>query len=87
MLLFHFSVSCQGNLNKAGYTAVRCVPLGMSLLASFLVTPSHHPPLTIPYPYPIAEVENTRFRVLEKKTGYEHTDGPTDPHIEMRGRI
>ena len=42
-------------------------------------TPTLDPPLTIPYPYPSAEVENTHFRVL-KKMGYgpTRTDGPTD---------
>ena len=78
--------------NKAGYTAVRCVPLVMTLLASSLVallsspaslppaalSPSPHPPLTIACLYPSAEVENTHFCVLEKKTGYGPTDGRTD---------
>ena len=63
----------------------------MTLLASSLVallssplslppsalSPSPHPPLTIPCPYPSAEAENTRFCVLEKKNGFR-TDGPTD---------
>ena len=102
--------------NKAGYTAVRCVPLDMTLLAACLVAhpssppplppssplPSPYPPLTIPWPYPSTEVQNTRF-AHSKKTGYGPTDGPTDgpadgrtdrrtdgrtrPLIDMRSRI
>ena len=41
--------------------------------------PSPHPPLSIPYPYPSSEVENTRFRVLEKK---RVTDQWTDRRMD-----
>ena len=76
--------------NKAGYTAVRCIPLVMTLLTACLVglpssppylppsapSPSFHHPLTIPCPYPSAEVENTRFRVTENKAVYTALGAP-----------
>ena len=77
--------------NKAGYTAVRCVPRRDRHICTRPI-PSPHPsflplpPLDIPSS---SEVEFTRFRVFETKA--LRTDGPmdgrTDPLVEMRGRI
>ena len=69
--------------NKAGYTAVRCVPLVMPLLASsFVALPSSPPSAPSPSPHhplplSIYPSQNTRFCVLEK-TGYWPTNGRTD---------
>ena len=82
--------------NKTGYTAVRCVPLVISLLSPSLVTafpaPSSFPIPSSRHPQPLAtsEADKTHFRAFknEKKV----TDGPmakqTDtPSYEDDGRI
>ena len=81
--------------NKAGYTAVRCVPrrdwhICTRTIPPPLITPcpAPHPsflplpPLDIPSS---SEVEFTHFCVY--KTNALLTDQQTDPLIEMRGRI
>ena len=50
-LVLHRMLQTRKFCNKAGYTAVICVPLGMSLLASSLIAlPSLPPPITLPSP-------------------------------------
>ena len=75
--------------NKAGYTAIRCVPSHHSLhrhsLPSPLPVPSSLPIPSPCHPPPLAisEVEKTRFRAFGKKRVMDGpTDGPTDPRTD-----
>ena len=74
--------------NKTGYTAVRCVPLVISLLSPSLVTafpaPSSFPIPSSRHPQPLAtsEADKTHFRAFKKEN--KVTDGP---FYEDNGRI
>ena len=93
----------KGHPNKAGYTAVRCVPLVISSLTPSLIAPSFVTPFPARFitcyhflsPWVIPgnlDSQKDAFSCIQKISGTNGpmdgpTDGWTDPPIEMRGRI